>query len=75
MEIFNELILTTMIAMTLCFTENMTPEGQQTIGLYFIGILVLFLLVHLCSLLSDTVVKVCRLIWLQFAKCQCGKAL
>ena len=64
-----------MIAMTLCFTDVMDPEGQQTIGLWFIGILVLFLLVHLCSLLSDTVAKVCRLIWLQFAKCRCGKAL
>ena len=64
MEIFNEVILLTMIFVTFCFTDVMEPEAQVTIGLFLIILIGIYILVHLISILSDSVKKICLLIWL-----------
>lgn len=64
-----------MVIFTFCFTPVMEPESQETIGLVFIWLLILFLFVHVSSLLSDSVRKICLYIWLKLNSCACGKAL
>ena len=62
-EVFNEAVLFIILFLTLCFTDVMSPEGQEVIGFYLIGLIGLYLLVHLYSLFSDSVSKICLIIW------------
>ena len=74
-EVFNEVILFLILFMTFCFADVMTPEGAETVGYYLIALICFYLLLHIYSLASDSLSKVCYLIWLQLAKCRYGKVL
>lgn len=75
LEIFNELILITMVMTTFCFTGNMEPETTAKIGWWFLGILAFFMAVHLTVIISDTFIGFCRVIWRLLSKCGFGKII
>ena len=75
MEIFNEIILMLLIVTTLCFTGVMDTEITVDIAWFMIGILFLYMFVHVVSLLSDTVKKFCKFLWKVMSTCECGKIL
>lgn len=63
-EVFNEIVIMVLVVPTLCFTEVMDPGPQEKVGYYIIGMVVLYLLVHLYILSSDSLGKLYDLIWL-----------
>ena len=75
MEIFNELILLLLITTTLCFTGVMDTEITVDVAWFMIGLLGIYMVTHVSSLLSDTVRKVFKYIWKMLNKCSCGKIL
>ena len=75
MEIFNEIILLLLITTTLCFTGVMETEITVDVAWFMIGLLGIYMVIHVSSLLSDTVRKVFKYIWKMLNKCPCGKIL
>ena len=75
MEIFNEIMLLLLIITTLCFTGVMETEVSVDIAWAMIVLLGIYMVVHVSSLLSDTVKKVGKYIWKQLTRCSCGQRL
>lgn len=62
-----------MVFTTYCFANVMEPEATEIIGDYFLILLGLYMFIHVIGLLSDSVVKVCQVIWSLLSKCAIGK--
>ena len=73
LEIFNEFIMMCMVFTTFCFANVMEPEATEIIGDYFLILLGLYMFVHVIGLLSDSILKVCEVIWKLLSKCAIGK--